>query len=240
MVGCTASTVNRPTNPERALDSYIQLGRNYLAEGERDQARLNLLRALDINNRSPDANNLMGLLHETEGEIGLAKQRYQRALSADRAFTPARMNLARVLFAEGEFREAREQYRLSSQDIGYRLRDNAFFGMAIADLRLGNGEAAKESLRRALLLNPAFPSALLEVADIAFQERDYPMAREYLLRFEEVAPETARSLDLGARLAQFFGEVEVEQSYLMALEEMFPQSREALQRRLENPGRSSD
>lgn len=233
LFGCTTSTTGT-ANPQRALDNYLQLGRNYLSAGERDQARFNILRALDIDNRSPEANNLMALLHETEGETALARQRYQRALATDRNFTPARMNLARLVFSENDFREARAQYLLASQDINYRLRDNAFFGLAVTELRLGNTEAAKEALRRALLLNPQYSSALLEVAEIAFQEGQYALAQEYLTQFEATSTETSRSLDLGARLASLFGKDDVAAGYLMALEEMFPDSREARQRQAES------
>lgn len=225
--GCVTTTSGRAADPERALSNYIQLGRNYLSEGERDQARFNLLKALEIDSRSPEANNVMALLNESEGEVELAKQAYRRALSSDTGYTPARMNLARVLFAEVDYAGAREQYLKSSEDVNYRLRGNAFYGLALTDLRLGQPERAKESLRRALQLNPSLASALLEVADISYQEQNYPLAMEYLERYESVASESPRSLELGILLARVFRDVNAEATYALALQTMFPDSREA-------------
>lgn len=230
--GC-GSTSSTGGNPQRALENYIQLGRNYLSEGERERARFNLLKALEIDSNSPDANNVMALLYETEGEVEEAKRLYRRAISADRSYSPARMNYARVLYAEGEYRDALNQYQVASEDVNYRLRANAFLGIGLAEMRLGNIEEAKTAFERTLLLNPNMGAALLEVAQISYEEGEYALSLEYLEAYERTAIETARSLMLGVQLSQIFSESEKEQSYAYALQSMFPDSFEARQLRLQ-------
>lgn len=230
--GC-ASNNSRSGNLEGALADYIQLGQSYLREGQREQARFNLLRALEIDSRSPEANNVMALLHETEGEVELAEELYRRALSSDANYSPARINYARVLYAQEQYGAARDQYRRVSEDVNYRLRSDAFMGLGLSELRLGNLEVAKEAFERALQLNPNLGQAFLEVADIAYQEREYSLALEYLEAYERRAIETSRSLFLGIQLARVFNDQNKEQSYALALRSMFPDSMEARQLRLE-------
>ncbi len=231
LAGCT-TTSNKAGDPERAVENYVQLGRNYLSEGEREQARFNLLKALEINERSPEANNVLALLYETEGEVELAKQLYRRAISANRNYSPARMNYARVLYAEGRYRDARSQYQTVTEDVNYRLRADAFLGLALSELRLGNIEAGKTALNRTLLLNPNIGPAMLEVAEIAFEEEQYVLSLEYLERYERVAVESPRSLMLGVELSRVFNEPEKEQAYIFSLQNMFPDSSEARTLRL--------
>ena len=233
MSACVTEPQNRLANPERALADYIQLGRSYLAEGERDQARFNLLKALNVDSRSPEANNLMALLYESEGENELARDSYRRALSSDSSYTPARVNYARLLYAEEDYREASDQYQRAVDDVNYRLRANAFYGLALSQLRLGEDEEAGQSLRRAMQLNPSLAPALLEFAELAYDQRSFAISMQYLERFEQVATATPRSLDLGIRLAQVFSDSEKEATYRMALGSMFPDSLQARERRLE-------
>lgn len=233
LVGCTTSTTSgNGADLERAVENYVQLGRNYLSEGEREQARFNLLKALEIDDQNPDANNVMALLYETEGEVELAKQLYRRAISEDRDYSPARMNYARVLYAQEEYRDARNQYQIVTEDVNYRLRADAFLGVALSELRLGDIESAKSALNRTLLLNPNVGPALLQVAEIAYEQREYALSLEYLERYERNTAETPRSLSLGVKLARIFDEPEKEQSYAFALQNMFPDSIEARQLRV--------
>ena len=233
VTGCVSNT-QRSGDLDAALADYIRLGQGYLQEGRRDQARFNLLRALEIDSRSPEANNVLALLYETEGEVDLAKELYQRAISSDRSYTPARINYARVLYAQSEYRDARDQYETAASDVNYRLRPDAFLGVGLSELRLGNVEQAKSAFERALQLNPNIGPALLEVADIAFDEREYVLALEYLETYELRTIDTPRSLYLGIQLAQVFNDPNKEQSYALALRSMFPDSTQARQIQLEN------
>ena len=233
LASCGSNPSATGGDPEGALSDYIQLGQSYLREGRRDQARFNLLKALDIDSRSPEANNVMALLYETEGEVELAKQLYRRALSSDRTYTPARVNYARVLYAQEDYRSARDEYETAASDVNYRLRPDAFLGVGLSELRLGNVEEAKTAFGRALQLNPNIGPALLEVASIAYEQREYPLAMEYLEAYEGRTVDTPRSLMLGIQLSRVFDEPNKEQSYALALRSMFPDSMEARQLQLE-------
>ena len=139
-----------------------------------------------------------------------------------------------MLYAESEYEDARDQYETAARDVNYRLRPDAFLGVGLSELRLGNTEQAKLAFERTLQLNPSIGPALLEVADIAFDEREYPLALEYLEAYERRTVETPRSLYLGIQLARVFNDQNKEQSYALALRSIFPDSTEARQLQLEN------
>jgi type IV pilus assembly protein PilF len=214
-------------DPERALENYVELGLNYLADGNRDQARQNLLRALEIDSDSTIANNAIALLYQIDGEFDLAETHFRKALREDRSFSQGRNNYARFLYMQGRFREARDQYELASNDVNYRLRPESFIGLAMTEKVLGNTDEAEAALLRALTLDPRSASASLELTQLKYDQSDYVTAKSYLDRFEATSPSSPRSLELGLQLAEQFGDKEAYETYTMALKNMFPNSRGA-------------
>lgn len=214
-------------NKEKALDDYIQLGLGYLSSGNRDQARANLLRALAIDPNSPVANDAIALLYQSEAEFDLAEKHFQFALKRDKKFTQSRNNYARFLYFQERFLEARNQYKLATEDVNYRLRPQAFLGLALSEKKLGNMASAEVALKRSTSLNPRGGSAILELAELKLEQQDYVTAKEYLDRFESIGQSIPRSLLLGLQLAEKFGDKNQRESYSMALRNMYPDSREA-------------
>lgn len=221
---------------QRALDNYVELGLNYLSEGNRDQARQNLLRALEIDSNSASANNGIALLYQVDRELDLAESHFNKALKTDKNFTQARNNYARFLYMEGRHADARDQYKLVTEDVNYRLRSQGFIGLALSEKALGNIGSAEAALQRSLSLNPRNALAALELTQLKYDQKDYVTSKEYLDRFEATSRSTARSLSLGIQLAEKFGDDKSREGYAMALKNMFPESREARELMLSEQG----
>ena len=83
-------------DPEAAegYDAVAELARRAVARRQLDDAREYVRRAIALDGRRPDAHNLLGVLHEIDGERFEAQERYRRALELDPTFAPARANLA--------------------------------------------------------------------------------------------------------------------------------------------------
>jgi len=213
-------------NPEKALDNYVQLGLGYLSSGNKDQARQNLLRALKIDPNSIVANNAIALLYQSEGEMALAEKHFKFVLNKDKNFTQGRNNYARFLYFEGRTKEARDQYKRVTEDVNYRLRTQAFIGLALSEKSLGNIGAAEAALQRSISLNPRAGAAVIELTELKMEQKDYVTAKGYLDRYENLGRPSPRSLQMGLNLAEKFGNKDQRASYSMALKNMFPDSRE--------------
>jgi len=211
-----------------ALGGYIELGLGYIGQNNRDQARLNLLRALEIDSRSPGANNGMALLYQLERDSAHAEEYFKKALSYDRDFTQARNNYAVFLATQNRFGEAYEQFSLASRDVNYQLRPQVFLSLGAVASKLGKTSEAKDAWERALALDKELPGPYLDLANMYFERGDFPEAKRYLDRHAQLAQPSARSLWLAVRLEDAFGNADGVASKGMALRKLFPYSRETV------------
>ncbi len=95
----------------RFVEAWVNLGYVELRRGSFDQARRDFLRARALNRDIPAPHHALGVLSELEGDGVSAEDAYRAALAVDPGFAPARANLARRLFARGQYENAREQFQ---------------------------------------------------------------------------------------------------------------------------------
>jgi tetratricopeptide (TPR) repeat protein len=81
-----------------------------LARGNFEQARRDFVRARELNRQIPAPLHALGVLADRQGQGARAEAEYRAALRIDPGFAPARANLARCLFARGQYENAREQF----------------------------------------------------------------------------------------------------------------------------------
>ncbi len=94
----------------RFVEAWVNLGYVELGRGNFEQARRDFLKARDLNQDIPAPHHALGLLAERQGRGSEAEAHYRAALKVDPGFAPARANLARRLFARGQYENAREQF----------------------------------------------------------------------------------------------------------------------------------
>jgi Flp pilus assembly protein TadD len=95
----------------RFVEAWVNLGYVELRRGNFEQARRDFLKARTLNKDIPAPHHALGLLADEEGKDDEAEQCYRRALEVDPGFAPSRANLARLLFARGQYENAREQFQ---------------------------------------------------------------------------------------------------------------------------------
>lgn len=229
--GCTTTITGRETkvSPDRALDTHINLGMQYLGEGNRDMARFHLLKALGFDSRSAAAHNGMALLFQMEMEHELADKHFRKAISSDSGFTTARNNYGVFLFKQQRYEEAFDQFAKAGDDTAYKMRPQVFYSLGVTAEQLGRFEAAEEAWGKALTLAPRYAKPYLELSEHYFLQKDFEKARNYLIAFDKLARPEPRSLWLAVRLADHFGNKDRLASKGLALEKLFPNSRENLE-----------
>jgi tetratricopeptide (TPR) repeat protein len=139
----------------RFVEAWVNLGQVELRRGNFEQARRDLVHARDLNRDIPAPHHALGLLAESEGRGAEAEAHYRDALKVDPGFVPARMNLARQLFARGQYENAREHFqRAVAVDPG---EVEGWSGEIETLTRLGRAREAHAILEAAL---ERFPDAL--------------------------------------------------------------------------------
>ncbi len=231
LVGCVTTTNSTAqVNEAKALESHIQLGLSYLAQKNRDSARLHFTKALELDDDSPGAHNGIALLYQLEREWELAETHFLRALEEDRDFTLARYNYGAFLYSKKRYKEAFEAFKKVSQDLVYDGRPMALANMGRAALKLNDKERALSAFEHALSLDPKLTLVLIELAEMSFEKKEYAKAKDYLDRYTAIVPRrTARSLWLGIRIERIFGNKDKEASYALALKNLHPYSKQYLE-----------
>lgn len=229
MAGCVSSGSVDPMRTSEgrneARDAYIQLGIGYLQQGEAARAKAPLSKALELDPGSADANAALALVFQTEMENNLADEHYRKALSGR---NDARIlnNYGSFLFEQKRYEEALERFSKASEDNLYPERARVFQNMGMTALQLGQREQAESYFSRALRLDSRQPRALLELALMAYDSKDYVPAKRYYDSFSEISEQNARSLLLGIRLANIHQDRNQAASLGLQLKRLYPGSSE--------------
>jgi Flp pilus assembly protein TadD len=131
----------------RFVDAWVNLGYVELRRANFDQARRDFLRARELNQDIPAPHHALGLLADREGFGAAAEEHYRAALKVDPGFAPARANLARRLFARGQYENAREQFERLVQVAPDEIE--GWTGDAETLLQLGRERQAESVVARA-------------------------------------------------------------------------------------------
>ncbi|MBB3101896.1 type IV pilus biogenesis/stability protein PilW [Azomonas macrocytogenes] len=227
--GCVSSGGGDPTTTERgrndARDAYIQLGSGYLHEGMTARAKVPLRKALELDPKSADAHAALALVFQTEMEVELADQEYRQALSYS---DDARIlnNYGSFLYEQGRYKEAFERFQQASKDPLYPERARVFENMGLTELKLGRTGDAENYFVRSLRLDNRRSSALLELATLSYNAKQYVPAKRYYDNFTELSEQNARSLLLGVHLADIFQERDKSANLVLRLKRLYPASPE--------------
>lgn len=210
---------------EEARDAYIQLGIGYLQSGNTEQAKVPLRQALELDSSSADAHAALALVYQMEMEPKLAETEYRKALSS-RSDARILNNYGGFLFEQKRYQEAIEAFDKAAADSMYPERSRVFENLGLVSLKLNQREEAKQYFEKALRLNRRQPSALLEMSQLSYDDRQYVPARGYYQEYLKHGQQNAKSLLLGARLAKVFDDKDTAASYGLQLKRLYPASPE--------------
>lgn len=211
---------------EEARDAYVQLGIGYLQQGSTENAKVPLRKALEIDPSSADAHAALALVFQIEMEPKLADEHFRKAISQRRDDARLLNNYGSFLFEQKRYPEAMERYTQAAQDSLYPERSRVFENLGLTALQLQQREQAKAYFERSLRLNSRQPRALMEMALLSFEDKQFVPARSYYESYLLLAPHDARSLLLGVRLAKVFEERDNAASLGLQLKRLYPSTPE--------------
>ena len=226
LAGCVSSgdssSMTTDKGRNEARQAYVQLGLGYLQQGMTEQAKVPLRKALELDKSDPDTNAALALVFQSEMESGLAEQAFRTALDGRPDDARILNNYGSFLFEQQRYQEASAQFQKAAADTLYPERSRVYENLGITSLKLGQRDAGRAQLEKALRLNRQQPRALLEMAELSYEDRHYVPARDYYDRFSLLSGQNARSLLLGARLANVFDDRTPTANYGQQLKRLYP------------------
>ena len=223
---CSLWTENTAKNNDSA-GIYLQLGVRYMDMNKLEIAKENLQLALDKEPDNVQVHNALAYLYEKLHDYDLAKTHYEKALNVASDDWSVQNNYGRFLCDRGDYQQG---MALLMQALSTPLNDRQWLALTNAgrcQLATQQTQSGKAYFKQALLLNSAYPPALLEMQKISYQSGDYWAAKAYLQRYLGVAEHTPGTLSLGMQTERALGNVELANEYQNLLVEKFPLSDEA-------------
>jgi type IV pilus assembly protein PilF len=223
--GCVSTGKVNPMDTRKGRDearqAYVQLGIGYLQEGNSERAKVPLKKAIELDANDADANAALALVFQAEGETQLAEQYFKKAL-ASRNDARILNNFGSFLYEQKRYDDAYAMFEKAAADNLYPERSRVFENLGMTAAALGQRDLARDNLEKALRLNRSQPRALLEMAEISFEDRHYVPAKDYYDRFSQLSEQNARSLLLGTRLAKVYEDKNKAASYGLQLKRLYP------------------
>ncbi|MDO9616934.1 MAG: type IV pilus biogenesis/stability protein PilW [Pseudomonas sp.] len=207
---------------DEARDAYVQLGIGYLQQGATERAKVPLKKALELDSSNADAHAALALVFQIEMEPKLADEHFRKAISQRSGDARLLNNYGGFLFEQQRYPEAFERYTQAAQDTLYPERSRVFENLGLTSLQLKQREQAKAYFERSLRLNSRRPRALMEMAQMSYEDKQYVPARSYYESYIALANHDARSLLLGVRLAKIFEERDNAASLGLQLKRLYP------------------
>ena len=221
--GCTTSTSGGfKSEPERASQINLDLAVDYLRRGNLAAAKEKLDRALEQDSRNAAAHSIAGLLYERLGESNKADDHYQRAISLDPENAEYKNNYAVYLCQKNRFERGEKLALQAAANPLYKTREMAYLNAGTCARNGGDLVAAEKHFRQAIAVRPRFDEALLQLAELEYDQKNYMSARAFLERYMEVGRTTPASLWLGVRVERGLGNAAIAQHYAQRLKREYP------------------
>lgn len=218
---------------EKALNLYVQLAYQYIQEKNYAAAMSKIQKALEIDRKSGSVQGVLAYTYQEQGDIDKARSAYKKALRYDSKLTATKMNYGQFLFKQNEIKSACQQFKLASEDDFYAKRASAYYNLGLCEKALKNYTAANEAFVRCFGLDNSYTPALLEIANIKFEEKLYSEAKQFFTGYVEKIREqnsvlSPQGLWLGIRIERAFGNNNEEASLALFLKNKYPYSNEYL------------
>jgi type IV pilus assembly protein PilF len=240
LAACVSSPAPRndePAGDDKAALINVQLGAAYLERGDLELANVKLERALKQDPQLATAHWTYALLQAQLGRAERAEKHFREAIKLDPEDSRAHNNFGVFLCNAGRLEEAQEQFEQALKNPLYDQPETALTNAGVCALKVPAAHKAEAYFKRALEHNPRFAPAVYELARLAFAQEDYPQARDYLQRVQELTEHNASTLLLAVQIEWQLGNRGTAASYAAQLKNKYPDSRQAAElRELERGG----
>lgn len=228
--GCSskdAVKLGPKADKEKAAAINAEMGMRYMQQGNMALAKEKLERSLAISDDNADAHHYYAVLNQALGQYDVAEEHFDDALSMDSDNSALQNNYGVFLHKTGEYENAEKSFKKVLQDPVYPTPELVWENLGINAIKMERLDAAEKFFQRALKIKPDLAPSLMYMSTLMYDRQDYFKARAYLQRFEDAAEHTPASLWLGIRIERELGDKNALGSYILLLNNKFPESEEA-------------
>jgi type IV pilus assembly protein PilF len=173
----------------------MNLGAGYLRQGNVTLAIERLERALAQDPRLVQAHSTIALAYDQIGSLEEAETHYLRATELDpRSGNAANFYAVFLCNRQQRWADAVPYFRRAADDSNYPTPEAALTNAGVCARDAGEVEVATENFREALVRNPSYSDALLNMMELSYQQRNFLQARAFVQRFLAARPATAQVL----------------------------------------------
>lgn len=225
---------------EQAAKTRISLGLTYLKNGNYQQAKVNLDKALEFAPRYADAHYSLAYYYQTVEEWERAEQAYDDAMTLAPRNAEIANSYGAFLCQRKQYDKAETFFNKALDNLQYAGSAQTYENMAICALQEGRTDAAINYLNSALNHQPGRTQSLYMLTDLYVKTAQWKKAEATMRRYERVSRVSPESIQLAIAIAEGLGDEETAQGYGEMLVTMYPQSDAALAYRSEVIKRAND
>lgn len=226
MAGCSNKPVREGADMKKAADFNATLGLRYMQQGRNDLALEKLTKAVKQDPDSAASHHYLAELYRRLGENDKAEDEFEEALDLDPDNSAIHNNFGVFLCGQKRMDDAEKHFLAVLKNPVYHAPDQVYENMGTCLYNKPDLVKAEMYLRKALQINPKRPQALLTMAEISFNEKNYISTRAFLQRFNEISKPTPKSLWLRIRTERILGDRDAVASSAMLLKGKFPAAEE--------------
>lgn len=229
LVGGCASNPELASGKSRAQAAGVnaQLAMAYLQLGKLAVARHFIERALSEDSDEATVQAAAGVIYERLGEAGKARRAYTEAARLAEGDPNVMNAYAGYLCRNHQASEGEKVFREVIRNPLYQTPEVAMVNAGVCLENAGDDQGAENYFKRALVVKPNMPEAMLETGALAMRRKDPAAAADVVKRYLDVNPPTAEILWLGLRAERALGHANLADSYAQRLAKQFPNSNEA-------------
>lgn len=218
------------TKKRLATQDQLTLATQRLHAGDLASAERAATTVLKANPQSTDANTLLAVINERQGNSVQAGIHYKQAAELAPAQGGGLNNYGAWLCQNGFPAESLVWFDRALADSRYATPSSALANAGGCALKIGQYERAERDLRQALALEPSNAYALASMAENEFRQNRFMAARAFSERRLAAASASPAVLQLAAQIEERLGDTIAAGRYLLRLRTEFPDAATA------NPG----
>lgn len=217
-----------PTQNEKASKINVQLGIGYYQQGNLEQANEKLLKALAQDPTSSQAHYAFAVLQNRFLNAEKTEYHFKKAIELNPNNSEALTNYGAYLCNKGQVEEAESLFLRAVENPLYKSPELAYTNAAVCLLKADSKqtEKAKAYLMKALAARSNYTPALINMAEITFDEHNYELSQLYVDRFHLFGPPTSRSLWLNIQNEMNLNNQSKAFELAEQLKNQFPESKE--------------